>query len=334
VPTAEPRSIVLDSLRTLGALAVVMLHVCSVQLLQGGYDPTSTVVATLCGWAVPYFFFLSGYLHAATSRGSSASWRLRRTARIALPYLAWSCVYVVATTFAAYRSGSPLPTWSPWKLLFFAQANTTLWFLPVVLYCGLALSLTRRRTIALGLAVFGVALDIGLTAAGTSIPSNPVITHAGQALAAYAIAYSIGLSGTRPSTNTARLMAVAALLLLGASAAGALLASPGVVVGTRAPTLVSAVAYRAQWVAGGLAFGWGLAQLRPGALDRLAPWGRYALGVYASHTLFALAIASLVAPPSRAPTLWIVPVWLVTSTISFGISWVLARPRLTEPLVV
>lgn len=331
----EPRNVSLDSTRALAALTVVMLHVCSVQLLQGGYSPLTTALSTLCGWGVPFFFFLSGYLQGTkVTESPPGTWRRKRVTRIALPYLVWSAVYVIAATLTAYFAGASLPAWNPLKLVFFAQANTTLWFLPAVLYCGLAASVTRSRVGALTLAACGLVLDLGLIIAGTTVPSNPILTHAGQALTAYAIAYFLGLGGNRPTVRAATWMAMAAALLLCASSAVALLASPDVIVGASAPAPVNVIAYRAQWVAGGLAFGWALADRQPGRFDRLARWGRYSLGVYASHTLFAVAIAGLVSPAGWAPLAWVVPVWVVTSAASLCVSWLLARTRITKPLAV
>ena len=97
--TAPQRNYVIDLLRVLAIIGVVVIHVTSRTLENGGYDilrlNLSLILNQIFRFAVPLFFLISGFtLEYRYSKGVSAKlFYKKRIAKLLVPYIIWSGVY-------------------------------------------------------------------------------------------------------------------------------------------------------------------------------------------------------------------------------------------------
>jgi surface polysaccharide O-acyltransferase-like enzyme len=171
----------LDTGRVVAVLAVLMLHARVFRQSFGGdltgWQRTVEVVADhACRFAVPFFFFVSGYLLGRSSRGGPVLPRAAASfKRLVLLYLVWSLLLVAVNPLelAAYRelagmSHGPL-AWPPpaeWVRQVLQGARMQFWFLPALGTALLVVGLLDRARPGVGMAV-AVALYLVGLAVGT-----------------------------------------------------------------------------------------------------------------------------------------------------------------------
>lgn len=128
----KKHSISIDILRILAILAVIMIHTTS-QTLQGFQFNIQKIPWTLfldqvTRFAVPLFFFISGFVLELSYRGSFTYSRYikRRASRILVPYIFWSFVYSIIIF------KNPL-SWSFLITLILGNAEYHLYFIPTLI---------------------------------------------------------------------------------------------------------------------------------------------------------------------------------------------------------
>lgn len=133
--TNTERIVFLDYLRFIACFMVMTIHACEPFYL-GGTEPNVTSIASVwdmlwititecvCRVCVPLFVIASSYLLFPVNRQTGEFFR-RRLARVAVPFLVWSALYV-----AFSRHG--LGAWG--RMLFnFPDEGGHLWFVPMLL---------------------------------------------------------------------------------------------------------------------------------------------------------------------------------------------------------
>ena len=87
----------IDALRVLAILAVVLIHAATKPLEIAHYDLLHAFWPLfwhqITRFAVPLFFFISGFLLELTYKGDYRQYLQKRLSRIFLPYLTWSAIY-------------------------------------------------------------------------------------------------------------------------------------------------------------------------------------------------------------------------------------------------
>lgn len=322
------RNPTIDGMRVVAAASVVMIHVCAVYLQAAGPDFSVRLVDSLANWGLPFFFCVSGYLHARSRSAaeSPGSWRKTRLVRLGLPYAAWSVVYLAYETWASLQLGHGIPPWNALSVLFFGGASSTLWFLPAALYSALVVSVLPNRRALLSLMGLAFAVEILMFSGLAPLPDHFFISRFPLGFICYVAGYLIGKSPgiTQPRRGSVAGI-VAVLLVLPSALAHAWALTAG------GPTdLARYVGWASAHilsVVGVLILVW-VASRSSGELTRLAPYAPLSMGVYLSHTLFA-KVAVLVWPPSAIqPLLWVVAVFAIV----LGASLVTTRLMSSTPL--
>jgi surface polysaccharide O-acyltransferase-like enzyme len=324
----------MDGMRVVAAGVVVLVHVTAMQVTRGAPDLIVRLLNGLSAWGVPFYLPVSGYLHGRSARAAAepGAWRLARVRRIAIPYAFWSLAYMAFRVWVSLRNGTGMPHWNPLAVVLIGQANSSLWFLPAVLYAGLLLSLFPSRRSATLIFMLALAGQVVLAVAGGHIPYSAFVYRFPLALASYSAGYMVGTGAIVPALRTgASRVVLASALAVVCGAAIAVLplvhASAGVI------GALGQAATVGMWVVGWLVFVWA-AQAGPRTpVARLAPASGVVLGVYASHTLVIMMLAEVIAPTSLAAALWVALVFPVTLVATFSLSAGMARVPALRPLV-
>jgi len=174
---AHTRLAWIDSLRWVAAAAVVWQHALSTAArtaIGTGHVTPAWIVNSLLMFPVPVFFFLSGYVHALSSR-SPAKLIPHTMLRTAIPYLAWSSIYMA---FAVTTGRFVWPGFSGGLVdILTARLAPHLWFLAsltLVAPIGAVLwLLLGRRTVIL---VLPVALVTSLWYSYSMVLHSPMST--------------------------------------------------------------------------------------------------------------------------------------------------------------
>ena len=133
-----------DAARIVAALSICFLHTSgAVGARAGGQSAPQLALHDLSIWALPFFFAVAGYFHAAGSGvgGRSGSWLGRRLLRLAVPFLAFTALYRAWQLQHFHERYS-------WLLLrhdlIFGTAFAHLWFLPVLVWCCIIVWVVER----------------------------------------------------------------------------------------------------------------------------------------------------------------------------------------------
>lgn len=148
------RNAVVDAFKLLAAFGVVIIHLA----------PPATSARALTdffnSFAVPFFLLISLYfLVLKHGRAGNLRWGDLHCDRLAVPYLAWSAIYLGLRFAKGWLRGEPLsPDWL--GVVFFGAAAVQLYFLPLLLVLksqAFSMILLRRpgrpRLVALGVIV-------------------------------------------------------------------------------------------------------------------------------------------------------------------------------------
>ena len=335
----------LDTGRAVAVLAVLTLHARVFRLRFGGplagWEEAVEVVANHASrFAVPFFFFVSGYLLARSTRGgpvlarAAASFR-----RVVLLYLFWSLLFVAVgpPEDAAYdllatgRVSGPV-SWPPpadwvWQVL--NGARMQLWFLPALGTALLLVGFLDRVRPAVGLAVavvlYAIGLAVGTYGDVTGLVLGP-LSRNGPFFATLFVflGFRSGKVGDRPRLGPAMLLIAAGAAIQGLEA-WALHRYAG----------AAWIAERADYFAGTALLGVGagrLALARPdfGAGTILPRLGALTLGVYLMHLDVLYLLAAVLPPTTLGRQFALVALGYV---ISVALTWLIARTRVGRRLV-
>ena len=334
----------LDTGRVVAVLAVLLLHARVFRVAYGGaldgWERTIEVLADhACRFAVPFFFFVSGYLLGRSTRGGPVLPRAASSfKRLVLLYLLWSILFVAVTPleWAAYRelTGEPHQklAWPPiieWVMQVLQGARMQVWFLPALATALLVVGLLDRAPPTVG---WGVA--IALYATGLAVGTYGKMT--GLNLGTFSrngpffstlfvfIGYRTGKLGDRPWLGSAILLTVAGAALQGFEA------------------WFLRREYRADWIAEGADYFVGTALLGVGvarmALARpdfgagtVGPrLGALTLGVYLLHVDVLDLLSAFWPPRTLGRQFGLVVFGYV---ISAALTWAIARTRVGRRLV-
>jgi surface polysaccharide O-acyltransferase-like enzyme len=132
----------IDLIRVVGALLVVAIHVSG--RVAGGYAVDGVDAATLglaglvsqcmlsasAGIAVPLFVMVSGALLLGRSDTMGAFYQ-KRFGKILLPFLAWSCIFIVCLWFAdgKFKNGTPITWDSAIGAILAGEVSGHFWFM-------------------------------------------------------------------------------------------------------------------------------------------------------------------------------------------------------------
>jgi surface polysaccharide O-acyltransferase-like enzyme len=166
----------LDTGRVVAVLAVLNLHarLFRVDELHGWQHVVEIVADHASRFAVPFFFFVSGYLLGRSTRGGPALPRAAASfKRVVILYLAWSVLLLaveplergVYNLLAADRLSDPPLVWpAPREFVqrLFEGARMQLWFLPALGTALLVVGLLDRARPAVGLVVAIALYAVGL----------------------------------------------------------------------------------------------------------------------------------------------------------------------------
>jgi surface polysaccharide O-acyltransferase-like enzyme len=336
----------LDTGRVVAVLAVLTLHARVLRLRFSGpldgWEQTVEVAADHASrFAVPFFFFVSGYLLGRSTRGGPVLPRAAATfRRVVLLYLIWSLLFVVVSPLedAAYDllarghlSDSAL-TWPPpdeCVAQVLKGARMQLWFLPALGTALLVVGLLDRAR-----ASFGLTVAVALYALGLAVGSYSVVT--GMRLGPLSrngpffatlfvyLGFRSGNADDRPRLGSAVLLILAGAAIQGAEA------------------WLLHDRFGAEWIADGADYFAGTALLGLGA-GRLAlarpdfgagtVWprlGALTLGVYLIH-LDVQVLLCAVFPPMNLGRQFVLV--LLSYVISVALTWLIATTRIGRRLV-
>jgi surface polysaccharide O-acyltransferase-like enzyme len=336
----------LDTGRVVAVLAVLTLHARLRRQSFGGdlhgWERAAEVATDhACRFAVPFFFFVSGYLLARSTRGGPV---LPRAAagfrRAVLLYLAWSVLFLAVNPFegAAHdwlgdgHVSRPLPTWPPpgeLMIQLFQGARIQLWFLPALGTALLVVGLLDRSRPAVGLAVAVTLYAVGL-AGGAYGPATGIdlgaVSRNGPFFGTLFVflGHATGKAGGRPRLGPAVALAGAGAALQAVEVwclhefAGADWISPQV-----------------DYYGGTALMGVGagrMALARPdfGAGTVWPRLGLLTLGVYLLHVDVQYLLSAVVPPRTLA---WQFGLVIASYVISLALTWALARTRVGRRLV-
>lgn len=161
----------MDTIKGLACMAVVLLHF-------GFPDPLGLIIRPLCSFAVPYFFFVSGFFctNSKNTLIRSNTWRkIRHILRLivisALVYAVFCVIWnqVLNSDWNIVKYTASLLTKD--KIAKFFLTNdpfvySHLWFLGALLYCYLTVLLFDKKKISPWIAIVAVLLWIGFIAFG------------------------------------------------------------------------------------------------------------------------------------------------------------------------
>lgn len=161
----------MDTVKGLACMAVVLLHF-------GFPDPLGLIIRPLCSFAVPYFFFVSGFFCTDSSNRliRSNTWRkirhiLRLVVIAALVYAVfcviwnqmldpdWNIVEYTASLLTKDKIAKFFLTNDPF-------VYSHLWFLGALLYCYLTVLLFDKKKVSSWITIVAVFLWIGFIAFG------------------------------------------------------------------------------------------------------------------------------------------------------------------------
>jgi surface polysaccharide O-acyltransferase-like enzyme len=336
----------LDTGRVAAILAVLTLHARLARLLFGGeltgWEHVAEVAADHAArFAVPFFFFVSGYLLGRGTRGGPAFPRAAAGfRRVVLLYLFWSVLFIAVEPLehAAHdllshghlASGVfqwPAPVDLVGRIL--QGARIQLWFLPALGTALLIVGLLDRVRPAVGLMVAVVLYVIGLVGGAygevTGLALGPVSRNGPFFGTLFVLlGFRAGRMDLRPALGPAWALVVAGAVLQGAEAWG-LHAFAG----------ADWIAPRADYFVGTALMGIGAGQIalaRPdfGAGTVWPRLGSLTLGVYLIHVDIQYLITAVLPPRTLAGEFGLV---LSSYTISAALTWALARTRLGRRLV-
>lgn len=334
----------LDTGRVVAVLAVLMLHARAFRYRESGdldgWQRTAEVIADhACRFAVPFFFFVSGYLLGRSTGGGPVLPRAAASfKRLVLLYLAWSLLFVAVTPFewAAYRELAGLPheplawpTPGEWVMQVLQGARVQFWFLPALATALLVVGLLDRVRPDVGMtvavALYAVGLALGTYGDVTGLDIGP-ISRNGPFFATLFVflGYRSGKTDERPRLGPAVLLVVAGAAIQGLEAwalhqyAGADWLAP-----------------RADYFAGTALVGLGVARLalaRPdfGAGTVGPRLGTLTLGVYLLHLDVQYLLTAVRPPRTLGGQFGLVVFGYV---LSVALTWVIAKTRVGRRLV-
>jgi len=286
LPPPSGRMPGLDVGRVAAAVAVVWLH-------TAGIGPRVAPAGAAGRFAVPYFTLLAAALVAdrCACGATPALGRFvrGRVARLYLPFLFWTAVYLgLRLAKHAWRpAGPPPPVGS--HLLVIGSAHH-LWYLPYLLAVSVA-----ARAVAPTLASLRPVAAVACVLAGAAVALTPASLPHDPSDAGFEnqVNYLLGLGwGAAPSAlwglavglylrPVAAVLAERPAAALAAGLAAAALLAPGDAFAGRVPR---------ENLSGAAAFAACLMLPAGGWIRGVAALGRYAFGVYAIHVAFILAI--------------------------------------------
>jgi surface polysaccharide O-acyltransferase-like enzyme len=329
-----PRNATIDGMRALAASSVVLLHTSAMRIGSGAPGFVVRFINGVTPWGMPFFLPVAGYFHGRSQRAldDPVTWRWDRVRRIAAPYVFWSLAYMAFRVWLSLRAGGGLPRWNFASLLLAGDANSSLWFLPAVLYSGLLLSFFPSRRAAKVIASIALPAAVVITFVGAYVPYSPFYYRLPLALSAYCIGYLVGTRPPEIAPARRRLLAPLAVGLAVACGIGIALL-PALAGNTALACAAGIVVTLGFWTVGVLAFLWALGADPEAWVAKVAPASSLALGVYASHTLAIMAVAQAIPPGSMDPVLWVGVAYVLVLTAAFGVSWLIARVPALRPLV-
>lgn len=153
------RILYLDMLRIIAIMAVVVIHVCAIELYTADVHSVRWLSITawdsLVRWAVPVFVMISGYFFLDNSRPLSIKKLLfKNIARLVLVFIAWSFIYAMEEKLM-----HPDTSWRH-LLLLFVEGKYHMWFLWMIIGLYLATPILRKITADKDITKYFLALGI------------------------------------------------------------------------------------------------------------------------------------------------------------------------------
>jgi surface polysaccharide O-acyltransferase-like enzyme len=339
-----PRVASLDTGRVVAILAVLTLHARLFRQSHGGdltgWERVAEVVTDhACRFAVPYFFFVSGYLLGRSTRGRPALPRAAASfKRVVLLYLAWSVLFVAVeplerTAHDLMSTGEVTgPVWpglgeSARKVL--NGARIQLWFLPALgtalLIVGVLGPARPAAGFAVAIALYGIGLAGGAYGRATGLDLGAIARNGPFFATLFVfLGFQSGRADERPRAGPAVALVVAGAALQAAEAwflhhrLGAEWIDP-----------------RADYFLGTALMGVGagrIALARPdlGAGTVVPRLGLLTLGVYLLHVDVQYLLTAVRPPVDLAGQFGLVA---LSGAIGAGLTGVLARTRFGRALV-
>lgn len=94
-----------DAAKGISIIAVVIIHSTSYLLKSGSvYDDIGLIFRQVLNFAVPVFLFIAGYFSFSTKKISNVDYLISRSVRILPPYIFWSLIFFLASTFILGQS--------------------------------------------------------------------------------------------------------------------------------------------------------------------------------------------------------------------------------------
>lgn len=336
----------LDTGRVVAVLAVLTLHARLFRLQHGGeltgwVQAIEVIADHAARFAVPFFFFVSGYLLGRSTRGGPALPRATASfKRVVLLYLAWSVLFLAIDPpehalhdllAGKPRSGPVLawPSLAELGQMFLGGARIQLWFLPALGTGLLLVGLLDRAKPAVGLAVAVVLFAVGLAGGaygrvtgldlGTVSRNGPFF-----ATLFVLLGYRSGKADERPRLGPA-------VLLVGVGAALQAIEVWALHEFADAKWIEPRVDYFLGTALLGVGAG-RIALARPdiGAGTAWPRLGLLTLGVYLLHWDVQYLLTAVVPPRGLAGQFGLV---LISYVISTALTWALARTRVGRRLV-
>ncbi len=184
----------MDVLNVLGAFSVIVLHcTTAVYLNKGAAWPYDVFFQSLCSFAVPVFFMISGAnLLGYRARYSTEVFFKRRASRVVITLLAYSALYYVISCVAPYAFNQPVRSFSLIDFAVGVSKNTicdVYWFFYAIiaLYIVtpvLSLMVTHKRTLEFSLVISAISTFI--------IPALNRYAPVDELFANYSVSYLTG----------------------------------------------------------------------------------------------------------------------------------------------
>ncbi len=325
-----------DLLRSVAAVAVVIIHVLGPYRAELGTIPDSEWISAITfnsfsRWAVPVFIMITGALMLSDTRPFDPKYYLkRRLGKVLVPFLLWSAFYALlsGTTLQGFDSSLALETLKnlPNHATYY-HLGFFYYFIPLYFVVPFLQLFVRRtdRTGVLVLTAFWLALSALFLFKIDGFWSHELILYSGYLLFGYLL-------------FKYRLPALAWLLPLGV---GALLLTDYMVISASFDegryTVGRWMSYKTTNTVLAAALVFALCRyladkLSEGALAKIAFVSRYSLGIYLLHPLFLWPVRAF--DLYFAHPLLMIPFWtLLTFVLALTATWALARSRATAWLV-
>lgn len=318
----------IDAARAIAILSTVWMHTI-------GWSPTLSMTSEWGRYAVPLFNLLAGWFLVSRERRrpteSVAMYSTARFGRLYVPFLVWNLIYVVARQVKnTWLTGEPPVSIQP-EILLIGTAQH-MWYLPFLLMWSVAAVVVvrwaigkRGRECGLAAALLVMGLVIAILPEPEwyrALPLPPYfLERTWVRLPSLLWGLGAGLLAT-PAIRRVRLPragVAVGIALTAACIAGA-----------------QTLGYRSllQNTAGiGLVL-FGLA-IGPGQPRHWLAWlGRYAYGVFLSHTLFIETTRSMTELAGLDPATWLdVTTWAVAVVAAVAVTALANRHRLTRWLL-